>query len=192
MFNGHLLIVAGVMALFACSPAEAPSGPDSMIEISATPLEEPPFDTTIPIHDLMRSLIAPNAEGLWKAVSYVATAEGVTETAPQTDEDWAALRANAIALIEGANALMLQGRAVAAGAGNFATPDWQFTPEEITQFIADDPQTWNNYLRQLQESTRMTLRAVELRDLAGLSDFGARINESCESCHARYWYRPQP
>ncbi len=138
----------------------------------------------------MTESIMPSADHVWRAVSYIANAEGVTETKPETDEDWSNLRDSALALIEAGDELMDTDREILSGEFDQATASFQFAPDEIKQLIADNPQPWQSYIQQMQDSTRMTLQAIELKDLVGLQDFGAQINEACEGCHADYWYRP--
>ncbi len=180
-------VLAYSLLLSACTPAPQDpvvvAAPD--VEIPA-PLASPPATT---IEELMNELVMPSAQQLWNAVSYVATEAGVTETLPDTDEEWSQLRTNALALIEAGNTLMLSGLQV--GEGDPATAAFQDTPDEIAQLLTDNPQSWQSYIEQLQESTQLTLQAIEFRDVMGLQDFGGQINEACEGCHAQYWYRPQ-
>lgn len=192
----HAQLLACSLLLTACTPA--PQEPPAAVEapaptVAPVPLvaEASPFDTGSSIEDLMTALVAPNAEALWNAVSYVVTAEGATETLPQTDADWEKLRASAIALIEAGNMLMVPGRAILSGKESAESAGFQLSADEIAQLIAEDAQTWDAYAQRMQESTRLTLQAIELRDLMGLTEWGATINEACEACHAQYWYRPQ-
>lgn len=61
------------------------------------------------VHSIMKQQLAPHATAIWEAVSYIATEQGVEEHAPQTDADWMALRANAVALMEAARLLKQPG-----------------------------------------------------------------------------------
>ncbi len=187
-------VLACFLLLSACTPA-----PQDSVPVVETPAQTAnpvasdtiPYDTTNTLEDLMTGLVAPSAEQLWNAVSYIASAEGVTETLPDTDEEWIQLRTSALTLIEAGNMLMIPGRAILTGAADPATAGFQYTPDEIAQLLTDDPQAWQSYAQQLQETTRMTLQAIELRDVMGLQEFGAEINDACQDCHAQYWYRPQ-
>ena len=179
------------LLLCACAPAPQEVAPATATEaVVPAQSDAVPYDTTITIEDLMTAIVMPNAELLWNSVSYIATAEGVTETMPQTDEDWTALRNSALTLIEAGNMLMLPDREILTSDFDQSTAAFQFTPDEIKQMLADDPAPWQDYSQQLQEFTRMTLQAIEMRDVMGLVEFGAEINEACEGCHATYWYRP--
>lgn len=180
------LIPAFVVLLAACSP-EAP--------VSEAPAQSsPPSAQALPadaptVEDLMTDTIAPGAESLWRAVSYVASEDGVTETSPQSDDDWNRLRDSANALIAAGDELLVTERGILTNAFDPATVTFQYSPDEIRRMLAEDPEPWRNYARQLQETTRMTLQAIEFRDVMGLVEFGAQINEACEGCHAAYWYR---
>lgn len=167
-------------------PAPATSAPALPVVV------EPMFDTVTTLRSLMNDLIDPSAQALWQAVSYVVTGEGVSETQPTTTEDWERLRTSALALIEAGNALMLPGRQVDEPANAADYPDYQYRPDEIAALIAADPDSWNRYAQDMQLLTRDTLTAIGFRDLMGLTDFGARINEACQDCHAQFWYRPLP
>ncbi len=137
----------------------------------------------------MSAEFMPNADRIWRAVSYIANEQGITETMPETDEDWSMLRDSANALIAAGDTLRDTDREIYDDF-DASTASFQFTPDEVQQLLAEDPQTWQSYIERMQDDTRMTLQAIELRDLTGLVDFGARINEACEGCHAAYWYRP--
>ena len=48
----------------------------------------------------MLSVIDPSADEVWNSVATIVDASGVHENFPRTDEDWAAVRIDAIRLIE--------------------------------------------------------------------------------------------
>ena len=199
-FPGLALVF--LIILQGCTPA--PQQPESVPvaaaenttaqEPVATPSADPfaIFNTSLSVKDLMNGVINPNARQLWGGVSYVETEQGAVETIPQTQEDWDQLRTNALTLIEGSNALMLPGRRIATAGTAAVTPDFQFTPEEIEQLIRNDPDNWIINLQTMQDSTLLTLEAINRKDILGLTERSAAINESCETCHAQYWYKPLP
>jgi hypothetical protein len=181
MISARLLATLSCSMLFsACTPA--PEQGEGVA--GATPAA-----LLATVEDLMSQTVAPGAESLWRAVSYVATDEGLTETAPQSDADWNRLRDSANALIAAGDELLITEREILTNAYDPATASFQYSPNEIREMLTDDPEPWRNYARLLQERTRMTLQAIEFRDLMGLVEFGAQINEACEGCHAAYWYR---
>ena len=55
-----------------------------------------------------------------------------------------------------------------------------------------DPETWIINLQTMQDSVLRTLEMIDRKDILGFTERGALINESCETCHAQYWYKPLP
>lgn len=178
-----LLLVNFLLA--SCSGSEPEQG-------VAVPVQQEPavsYHTGISIREIMATLIDPPADALWNAVRVVSDENGITEYAPETDAQWAALRASAISIIEGANALKMPGRAVAPPGAEGIFPDYEFTPEEVEALLANDRQSWNGFATQLQESALEMLDAIDSRDPDKLTEWGAYLDEACESCHSVYWYR---
>jgi hypothetical protein len=182
------LLVFGPVLLASCDDGTPDSQPVGGVPVNVDVAAFP--DDSSSVEELMTESVMPTIDHIWRAVSYIANAEGVTETKPETDEDWSRLRESAFALIAAGDELMDTNREILSGEFDQATASFQFTPDEIKQLIADNPQPWQSYIQQMQDTTRMTLQAIELKDLVGLQDFGAQINEACEGCHADYWYRP--
>jgi hypothetical protein len=65
------------------------------------------------IQELMEYEIDPAADALWGSVGSITTLEGIVERQPQTEDEWKALRRNAIVLMEATNLLTMTGRDVA-------------------------------------------------------------------------------
>jgi hypothetical protein len=165
-------------------PEQIPPGDTQVAEPAAPTLPVP----TVTVHELMKD-IQPAATGLWTAVSYVVSAQGTQETAPQTDADWQALRSHADILLQASAMLQLPGLRVTTGA--MTTPAYQFTPSEIEQALSANPVPWQTFTEDMRTATLQILGAIERRDLLEYTQLGATLNEACENCHARYWYRPQ-
>ncbi len=148
------------------------------------------FDIGYSVNTLMNEMVQPNVLKLWQAVRYVATADGVVEdVAPQTDADWETLRASAITLVEAGNALLIPGRSINDAVQDADYPDYMYRSEEIEALIESDPEIWRSYIQQMQFFTQTTLAAIEKKDVLGLIETGAAINNSCQGCHAEFWYR---
>lgn len=147
------------------------------------------FSTTLTIRDVMNTLIDPNADALWSAVRYEIDENGTREFLPEDEEDWETLRRQAIAIIEGANALMIPGRLVAPPGSTTEFPDFEYLPEEVETKLLEDRQAWIGFAQYLQETTFPVLEAIESRDVIRLSERSGIIDEACEACHSQYWYR---
>ena len=147
------------------------------------------FLPKVPIVEIMDSMVMPNAQIVWDAVSYDVTEKGETINGPKTDEDWQKVRRAAITLAESANNLMVPGRAVnhpgaKAGEGELA-------PEEIARLIAANRGAWVGHAKVLYETVMQAVAAIDAKDTDKLSDAGGNIDSACEGCHLQFWYPNQ-
>jgi len=92
-------LVAGCLVIAsACARAKPP---------------EPDFLKSATIKDIMDSMVDPSGEFLFESVAEISDEHGITEKAPQTDEEWKEVRRHAITLQEAPNLLVMAGRRVA-------------------------------------------------------------------------------
>jgi len=145
----------------------------------------------VTVRSIMKQQLAPNATTIWEAVSYIATEQGVEEHAPQTDADWMALRANAVALMEAARLLKQPGLPVDLDFNRADYVDYQYTPDEIAALVKTQNAAWLRNLEAMENFTLQTMRTIERQDLVEFAETNARINEACQDCHASFWYRPE-
>ncbi len=129
---------------------------------SAAPVEA--VVTTTPVatvKQIMAAITGPSAGVIYGAVSTTVTATGITEVAPQNDEEWAAIGNSAAALGESANLLMTDSRAIDKG-------------------------DWIKFSQQLVVTSKMALKAANEKSVDGILEAGGPINETCDNCHAKY------
>ena len=148
----------------------------------------PEFRTTASIEEVMRYMIDPAADAVWDAVVTEVTADGVVETAPETDEDWELLRRHAVTLVESTNLLLMEERPVAAEGSRSELPGVDLEPEEIEALLAQDRDAWTQFVGVLHETGVAVLEAATSHDVDGLLVAGDRLDLACETCHVRYWY----
>jgi len=177
------------LSLASCSESSAPEEASMSASTIETESQPSPYSNEITLREIMSSLIDPHADALWNAVRVVADSNGITEYAPESEEDWNALRISAVSIIEGANALMVPGRRVARPGAVGEFPEFEFTPEEVEEKLAADRQSWVQFSRGLQDAAFELLEAVDSRNTDQLSEYGALLDEACEACHSIYWYR---
>lgn len=179
------LVISG--ALTSCSePAQDASTAMNNSQVSSP---DSRFNTDITIREIMSSLVDPHADALWNAVRVISDENGITEFVPETEEEWGALRISAVSIIEGSNSLMMPGRAVARPGETGIYPEYEFTPEEVAERLANDFQSWAGFAGGLQDAAFGILDAVDAQDTEALSEWGAYLDEACEACHSVYWYR---
>ncbi len=174
-----LLLVVVVVLMGGCSapPAPQPQGPPP-----------PDYRLTGTIKDIMDSVIDPSADFIWESVSTTVSAKGVEEKRPQTDDDWKEVRRRAIAIIEGANMLLVPGRKVAKPGEKAENPALELQPEEIEAAINQDRPAFEKLAHGLQDTLVPVLAAIEKKDADALVDAGGAIDRACETCHLKYWY----
>jgi hypothetical protein len=181
------LVTASTLVLLSACSAEQHSTEPTFAEIIIT---EDQFSLIAREATNTNPMEQFDALEIWQAVRYVATIDGVQEdVSPQSNEDWAKLRINAITLVEAGNALMIEGRVANSTAPEEEYPDYMYRAEEIQVLIETNFEVWGSYVQEMQFSTQATLDAIERRDVLGLIKTGARINNACEGCHADFWYR---
>jgi hypothetical protein len=199
----HVAIIASWL-LVACSREAEPAAADNAGQLAppvaaiaapaqAAPSLVAPAGLAVPditVNALMKDTIDPAARELWTAVSYVVSAAGTQETAPETDADWDALRGKANVLMQAAVTLQLPGLRIHADA-EAPRPEFQFSPQQIAAAVASNPRPWRGFAQDMQQSALQILGAIARRDLVEYSTTGVILNESCEGCHAEYWYKPQ-
>lgn len=169
------LVFAGLLALFSSSCA----GP------------APEYRTTATVKDIMDSVVDPNADYVFQAVSTVVTAKETIEKAPKTDDDWKELRRHTVALMEATNLLQIPGRLVAQPGEKSDNPQIELSPEVIKTLIDSDRASWINHAHGLHDAAIATMKAIEARNPEQVAAAGDLIEKACESCHQQYWYPEQ-
>jgi hypothetical protein len=144
--------------------------------------------------DLMASHIDPAADALWESVAVVSSEKGLEERQPRTDAEWQDVRYKALAVIEGANLLMMEGRRVGHPGQHLSEPGGKgdYTPDQAQAAIDGDRATYIAYARALQDAASIALDAIDKRDADKLLEAGGDLDGACEQCHRRFWYPDAP
>src|SRR5690349_9000814 len=103
---GLLALLAGLSGCSQPAPAPAPEPVAPKTELSQ-------FRPSATVRELMQSLVAPSAQGIWDSVGTISNAKGTVNLEPRTDAEWAAVRRHAVALMESTNLLLIPGRHIA-------------------------------------------------------------------------------
>ena len=140
------------------------------------------------IREVMQSMVAPNADTLWNAVSTSVTDKGIETKAPSNDEEWAAMRHAAVTVSEAMNVVLMPGRKTARPGDQAKDPKVELTPEQIDALIARDHADFGKFARELQKAMDEAIKAIDAKNAEGLSNAGANIDAACENCHKKYWY----
>jgi hypothetical protein len=140
-------IAVAILFLFGCGGTQPPPAP------AAAPV--------LTLKQVMEWVIDPAADVIWDSVKSISTEAGTKEVAPQTDEQWAAVRNASATLIESANMLMIEGR-------------------------ARDQKDWIGGARGLIRTASAALKAAEAKDKDAVFAAGGEIYTVCRGCHQLY------
>src|SRR6188474_698074 len=152
----HCLAVAAVLlvaALYAGCSAPAATEPP--------PPAASPFRPVASIREVMNSVIDPSVDVVWNSVGSDIERGRVTDRTPKTDEDWAEVRRHALVVSEAPNLLMMHDRPVAPPGAPSLAPGIELTPEEIRSLIDKNPDGWNFYVQEFQDSLKPALAAID-------------------------------
>jgi hypothetical protein len=111
--------------------------------------------------DLMNGVVEPAAEVIWDAVGVIVDSAGEHQLAPQSEEEWLAVRSAAYTVAEAGNLLMMPERALDQGA-------------------------WVTMSQSLVEMGERAIEAADARNLDAVFDVGAEIYYVCTNCHGTY------
>src|SRR5262245_7929844 len=173
--------IGSLLVTSACQSQQAASAP-------APAVAPPEYTPTATIKDIMQSVVDPNADVVWLAVTTVQSSKGTEEIAPKTDEDWTKVRHGAIALVEASNLLIVPGRHVARPGEKSETPGVELEPSEMEALINKDIPAFHMRANALHEAALAALQAIDNKDAQKLFDVGEQIDQACENCHKQYWY----
>jgi cytochrome c556 len=149
------------------------------------------FIPDVTVAEIMESIVMPAAQAVWDAVGVDVTDKGEIEKKPETEEQWAQLRAAAVALVESTNSLTVPGRHAAPPGTKSENPDAELTPEKIDALLAQQRPAWVAHAQVLHAAALQALAAVDTRNLDAITEAGGTIDEACESCHLQFWYPEQ-
>lgn len=182
-------LIALLVAVSGCNQQ-----PDSEAIAAAVPVAAVPsananyFKPSATLQEIMLSVIDPNIDPIWNAISTEVTAEGTVEKRPETDEDWATLRNHAISLREVSNLLVIEGRAVAHSHANTSSHESELQAEAIQALIAAQ---WPEFIQRahaLHDAVNLAVEAIDAKNVDRLEEVGGIIEHACESCHSQFWY----
>jgi len=149
-----LLFISGIGFVIAGARSARLAGPVEAAAPVAAPIAT--------IKQIMMGITGPAATTIYNSVGTVISVEGVKETAPQNDEEWAALAATAASLAESGNLMLTPGRAIDNG-------DWV----KMTQDFID--------------KSTAAMKAAEQKSTEAILSTGSDLNGTCDTCHEKYW-----
>jgi hypothetical protein len=149
---------------------------------------EPQLSAPATIKDIMDSMVEPSADFIFDSVAEIADEHGISQKAPQTDEEWKEVRRRAVQLLEAPNLLTMPGRKVARPGERSENPEVELQPQQIQTILDRDPTLFRTRARALQDAAFAALQAIDAKDPKALFNAATTLDKACESCHLQYWY----
>jgi hypothetical protein len=149
---------------------------------------EPQLSAPATIKDIMDSMVEPSADFIFDSVAEIADEHGISQKAPQTDEEWKEVRRRAVQLLEAPNLLTMPGRKVARPGERSENPEVELQPQQIQTILDRDPTLFRTRARALQDAALAALQAIDAKDPKALFNAATTLDKACESCHLQYWY----
>lgn len=156
--------LAAVLMCGCASQAQEPvsdPSPAAAAAAAAEATDAPQFNPVTTTLELMQTVMVFAAEAYWESVLISVTEDGVTEHAPQTDEEWDRVRTAALTVAESGNLLMMPPRLV-------------------------DNRAWAFFSRQLTEAGAEAAAAAAAHDVDRVFAAGEQMYNVCVACHTRY------
>jgi hypothetical protein len=135
----------------------------------------------------MRYEVDPSADAIWDSVGSITTGSGTVKRQPRTDAEWAALRRDAVILVEATNLLVIPDRQVSARGFPSDGPG-VFSSAEIQQRLAGHRAEFDAFALALRGTARKVLDSIDAKDPAALLQLGEAMDSACEACHLANWY----
>jgi hypothetical protein len=148
--SGIALVIAGERTARRAPAAAAPAAPVTSVAS---------------VKQIMRGIITPAAFTIFRSVGSIISAEGIEETAPQTEADWDLVGSSAAAIIEAGNLLLTSNRAV-------------------------DKDQWVKMTQAMMDASKVALQGALDKDKDKIFEIGEALNASCDSCHQTYQRAP--
>ena len=126
----------------------------------APPPQAPAYKPVVSLNEIMVNIIDPHSHELWDAAADPAKA-------PKTDEDWRNIRHAALTLAAGGNLTMMSGNG----------------PKDQ---VWRDQKDWQALSQAISDAGLEAARAVQNRNIAGVSKAGDQLLQACLNCHKEY------
>jgi cytochrome c556 len=177
IFFGSLL-VAGVLEAQQGAPVNKSGASGSAVRT----------DTTI--QEIMAMMVVPTSKVVFEAVSTETVQGKEVQKEPKTDAEWAAVKENALKMVEASKLMTMDGRHVARNM-NAKGKDGELGPKEIEALLVKHRPEWNRFAREFGEVANTAVKAAEKKDKDGVFGAAGDLDTACENCHQTFWY-PEP
>jgi hypothetical protein len=172
------LLLAGVVEAQQGTPVKRAAASPSTVRPDAT------------IEEIMAMMVVPTSKVVFEAVSTETVQGKETQKEPHTDAEWAAVKENALKMVEASNLIAMDGRHVARNM-NAKGKEGELGPKEIEALLAKHRPEWNKFAREFGDVASTAARAAARKDVDGVFGAAGDLDTACENCHQTFWYPEQ-
>jgi hypothetical protein len=156
-----LFVVSALLFVFGLGFVVVGAGEVKRAPAAVAPTSAPATSQVASMKQIMSAIVSPTSNAIFQSVQTNVSDKGTEEIFPRSDEEWAALGAQAAALGEAGALIMMPGRAIDQG-------DWI----KMSQAMID--------------AAKQTLAAVAKKSPDAVLESGEAVNTSCDACHEKY------
>ena len=146
------------------------------------------------LHDLMKDVVAPQAQIAWDLANNAQDDDGKPDSSKLADGDWAKIAEAGQKLRDAALSLTQAGRITVAAPGQKIQDEENAGASTVAQvqgFINADMPAFAAFATPLAANADQFVSASKSHDAAKLAEASGSLDQVCESCHVKTWYRQQ-
>jgi hypothetical protein len=143
---------------------------------------------SLSVRTIMAAKVDPSGDFLFESVADIADERGVTHKAPETSQEWEAVRHHLQVLVDAQKLLSTPGLKAAEPGDHSSNPAVENEPEQVQRLLDAEHPDFVRRAERLRDAATLGLEAVDARDSTALFGAITAIDKACESCHLHYWY----
>jgi len=152
-------LVCSLGLLAGCAKEEPPP---KAAPVAAAAIVNPPYNTNIPISEVMVHVMNPAGYQFWSGWGVIEDQHGTRDLAPKTEAEWMIVENGAATVVQTTNAIMVPG------------------------YARDPTAEWNRLAQNVANIALRGKEAAEKHDKAVLGDIGEQLDVACDACHAKF------
>jgi cytochrome c556 len=146
------------------------------------------------LHDLMKTIVAPQTQVVWDIGNKAMDDEGNPDASKLKPADWAKIAAAAGKVKQASQTLARADKIMAAGPGQKIDGEGNadaFGAKDVQKVLDANPKVFRAFAQQLAVSMDGVIASTQTKDAKKLADVSGGLDEVCEACHKQFWYPNQ-
>jgi cytochrome c556 len=154
-----------------------------------------PAATTPNLHDLMKKIVAVQAQVIWDVGNQAQDDEGNPDASKLKSADWTRIVTAGAQVRQVAQTLAKSDHIMASAPGQKidgegAAPEAP-TAKQVQGYLDANPQVFRAFARALSGSMDQVVAAAQAKNVMKLAEVSGNLDQICEDCHVKFWYPNQ-